>query len=109
MERGPRRAVADSLTSTLVRISEHAAEDLRQAHHHYKAIDPSLSTAFSAAVDPVIDRIRTFPQGAPPVDGFPGIRRARVRRFPYGVFYRNIDQSTVLVVRVLHSARGSGV
>ena len=101
--------MVDSSTSTLVRISEHAAEDLRQAHHHDKAIDPSLGTAFRAAVDSAIDRIKIFPQGAPPVVGFPGLRRARVRRFPYGVFYRNIDESTVLIVRVLHSARGSGV
>lgn len=85
-------------------LGEHAVDDLRRASDHYSAIDPALSDDFALAFDAVLERIRIFPRGAPPVDGIPGLRRARMRRFPYGVFYRGTDE-TVIVVRVLHNAR----
>ncbi len=85
-------------------LGEHAVDDLRRARDHYSAIDPTLSDDFALAFDVVVERIEIFPRGAPPVDGFPGPRRARIRRFPYGVFYRDTDE-TVIVVRVLHNAR----
>ncbi len=85
-------------------LGEHAVDDLRRARDHYAAIDLALSDDFALAFDAVLERIRIFPHGAPPVDGFPGLRRARMRRFPYGVFYRDADE-TMTVVRVLHNAR----
>ncbi|GGB24059.1 hypothetical protein GCM10011492_12460 [Flexivirga endophytica] len=90
-----------------VALGEHAVADLRRARDHYARIDPALSHNFADAFDMVVSRIRAFPHGAPPVEGFPGLRRARMRRFPYGVFYRDApDQDPViLVVRVLHSSR----
>ncbi len=91
-------------------LGEHAVDDLRRARDHYAGIDPALSENFADAFDTVIARIRAFPHGAPPVDGFPGLRRARMRRFPYGVFYRDTpDQDPViLVIRVLHGSRDIG-
>ena len=85
-------------------LGEHAVDDLRRARNHYSAIDPTPCDDFARAFDVVVERIEIFPHGAPPVDGFPGLRRARMRRFPYGVFYRDTDE-TVIVVRVLHNAR----
>lgn len=85
-------------------LGEHAVDDLRRACDHYAAIDPALSDDFALAFDAVVERIRIFPHGASPVDGLPGLRRARMRRFPYGVFYRDTDE-TMIVVRVLHNAR----
>lgn len=85
-------------------LGEHAVDDLRRARDHYASIDPALSDDFALAFDAVVERLRIFPHGAPPVDGLPGIRRARVRRFPYGVFYRDTDE-TLIVVRVVHNAR----
>ncbi len=85
-------------------LGRHAVDDLRRARDHYSAIDPALSDDFANAFDAVVERIGMFPHGAPPVDGFPAVRRARMRRFPYGVFYRDTDE-TVIVVRVLHNAR----
>lgn len=88
-------------------LGEHAVDDLRRARDHCARIDPALSENLADAFAAVISRIRAFPHGAPPVDGFPGLRRARLRRFPYAVFYRDtFDQSSViLVVRVLHGSR----
>ncbi len=85
-------------------LGEHAVDDLRRARDHYSAIDSALSDEFAHTFDAVVERIQMFPHGAPPVDGLPGLRRARMRRFPYGVFYRDADE-TVMVVRVLHNAR----
>lgn len=66
-------------------LGELAVEDLRRARDHYARIDPALSQNFADASDTVISRIGAFPHGAPPVEGFPGLRRARMRRFPYRV------------------------
>ena len=85
-------------------LSAVAVMDLRRARDHYAAIDRSVSLAFADAFGAAVDRIGTFPNGAPPVDGIPGLRRARMKRFPYGVFYRP-DVECATVVRVLHSAQ----
>lgn len=88
-------------------LGEHAQDDLREARDYYAAIDAALSTGFAEAFDSVLERIAMFPHGAPPVDGFRGLRRARMKRFPHGVFYRDTSNvgDPLVVVRVLHSAR----
>lgn len=90
-------------------LGEHAVEDLRRARDYYARVDPGLSKSFADAFDAVISRIRAFPHGAPPVEGLPGLRRARMRQFPYGVFYRDVPDEVpvILVVRVLHRSRDS--
>lgn len=44
-----------------------------------------------------------FPRGAAPVDGFPDVRRARMRPLPYGMFY-GLDAGDILILRVLHTS-----
>lgn len=85
-----------------VRLTERAVVDVAAARNHYRAIDEDLGRRFLDQFDGVMDRLAMFPNGAPPVDGFPDVRRARMRQFPYGVFYRN-DQGDILVIRVLHT------
>lgn len=87
-----------------VRLTELAAEDVALAAEHYRDIDEELGLRFLDQIDLVVGRMVTFPNGAPPVDGFAGVRRARMRRFPYGVFSRQ-DGETLLVLRVLHTRR----
>lgn len=86
-------------------LTRHAAGDVAEACSHYAGIDPELGTRFADDVGAVIERILMFPNGAPPVDGFDGLRRARMRRFPYGFFYQHTDAGDLLIVRVLHSRR----
>ncbi|MFV0460697.1 MAG: type II toxin-antitoxin system RelE/ParE family toxin [Actinomycetales bacterium] len=86
-------------------LTLHAVRDVEEACDYYSTIDPQLSTRFVDDVDAAIERIVMFPNGAPPVDGFDGLRRARLRRFPYGVFYQKTTESDLLIVRVLHSRR----
>lgn len=92
---------------TDVVLSGHAVDDLTEARDHYASIGPELGDDFMAAIDAVMERISVFPNGAPSVSGFPGLRRARVRRFPYGVFYRPGVNGPSVVIRVLHRAQSS--
>lgn len=87
-----------------VRLTELAAGDLHRTRDHYREISEDLEHRFLDHLDLVVDRLITFPKGAPPVEGFPGVRRARMRQFPFGVFYR-LDGDEILILRVLHARR----
>ncbi|WP_417563077.1 type II toxin-antitoxin system RelE/ParE family toxin [Microbacterium sp.] len=89
-----------------LRLTELAVGDLTEARDHYRAIDKDLERRFLDQLDRVMDRLAMFPNGAPPVDGFPGVRRVRMRAFPYGIFYR-LDGQEILVLRVVHTRRGA--
>lgn len=87
-----------------VRLTEAAVGDLADARDHSRATGGDLEQRFLDHLDLVIDRMLAFPHGAPPVDGFAGVRRARMRQFPYGVFYR-LDGDDILILRILHTRR----
>lgn len=82
-----------------------AVGDVEEACAHYAGIDPELATRFVEGVDGALKRIAMFPRGAPLVEGFDDLRRARMSRFPYGIFYQQTPAGGLLVVRVLHSRR----
>lgn len=90
-----------------IRLTRLAAEDLETAHAHYDRGDPDLGRRFVADLDLVMERLQTFPHGAAPVEGFPGLRRAGMHQFPYGVFYRPGNDDLV-TVRVLHTRQDQG-
>lgn len=87
-----------------VRLAELAVSDLTESRDHSREIDADLEHRVLDQFDLVIDRLVAFPNGAPPVDGFLGVRRARMRQFPHGVFYR-LDGDDILILRVLHTRR----
>ena len=91
-----------------IRLTRPAVEDLQIASDHYERIDPDLGERFVADLDLVMARMQTFPHGATPVEGFPGLRRARMRQFPYGVFYMPDGSEDLVVVRVLHTRQDHG-
>lgn len=86
-----------------IRLTEHAVRDLELAFEHYRVIDPRLGERFLDDFDAAVGRLVMFPDEAPPVEGFDGVRRARMRRLPDGIFYRHIAGIDLLLVRVLHS------
>ncbi len=89
-----------------IRLTARAVVDLENARDYYSAINPELGLRFLSDVDAAMDRLATFPAGAPPVEGFDDLRRARLRHFPYGVFYQHSHAGNdLLVVRVLHTRR----
>lgn len=86
-------------------LTPEAVRDLEEATGHYADIDPDIGERFLAAVDATMERLLMFPLGAPPVEGFDALRRARMRHFPYGLFYQPTASGDLLIVRVLHSRR----
>jgi toxin ParE1/3/4 len=61
-----------------------------------------LGEDFLAAVQVVLDRIEQNPEVHAPI--FQAVRRGRVKRFPYAVYYR-IEPDRLVVIAVLHSKR----
>ncbi|OYO25130.1 hypothetical protein CGZ93_01345 [Enemella dayhoffiae] len=99
MERGAQRTVGRQVA---VLLSPEAVADLHDAHDRYRQIAADLADAFAEAVEGVIERLTLFPHSGTPVEGFGDLRRARLTRFPYGVFYRLTDRGEVRILRVLH-------
>lgn len=89
-----------------IRLTARAVVDLESARDYYFAVDPELGHRFLSDLDAAMERLETFPAGAPPVEGFADLRRARLRHFPSGIFYqRSPSGDGLLVVRVLHARR----
>ena len=82
-------------------INPLAEEDLADAISWYNQ-KAGLGDNFLAAVNECIERIGAHPQLYAKIFG--EVRRAGVRRFPYGVFYR-IDAQQITVVAIYHARR----
>lgn len=91
--------------TTRLRLTQHAVRDLKEISEHYSGIAAALGARFTADLDVAIERMTLFPHGAPPVEGFKGLRRTRMRHSPYGIFYQQAETGELLIVRVLHSRR----
>ena len=87
---------------TSVRFSLEAKLDVREAQEWYAAKKRGLDLEFREELDRTIDRIRAFPESYPVI--YRDVRRANLRRFPYGIFYHRRN-SGWFVLAVLHHAR----
>lgn len=81
-----------------------AVDDLQTALTHYADIDADLARDFAEELDLLVERLQMFPRSGRPVEDARDVRRARLRRFPYGVFYR-LAADEIRILRVLHAAR----
>lgn len=79
-----------------------AARDLEQTFQWYEAQRPGLGADFLAAVAASSDLVSSHPLGHPVIHR--DVRRALLARFPYGLFYRIIDE-VVVVVACFHAKR----
>ena len=79
-----------------------AEAELEEAQAWYEERSPGLGQAFVTSVQAAIERIRRSPWQFPVVDH--EVRRALIRRFPYGVFYL-AEEDRVVVIAVFHSSR----
>lgn len=79
-----------------------AQADLLAARDGYELQRGALGTAFMDAVDALLTRIQATPELY--AAAHKGVRRAKVRRFPYVVFYRLLTDR-IEVVAVLHGSR----
>lgn len=83
-------------------IRPEAEDDLAQAFVWYEEHRLGLGHRFLLSVEVTLTAIRENPEAFPQVHR--DIRRALVRRFPYGVFYV-VEPSTVVVHAVFHASR----
>ncbi|MBN2490381.1 MAG: type II toxin-antitoxin system RelE/ParE family toxin [Planctomycetes bacterium] len=79
-----------------------AAADVDDAFLWYEAQEPGLGEEFLAAIEATLRAIRENPHRFPVV--FRDTRRALVRRFPYAVYYRVLDD-LALVIACFHARR----
>ena len=89
------------MTSRFV-VRSPAEADIAEAFEWYEQRSGGLGTEFLRAVDVTFATIARTPQLFPKLHK--DVRRARLRRFPYGVFF--MEQSEVIsVLAVLHAHR----
>ncbi len=75
--------------SYTLEVSDLAEADFADAVTWYARIRPGLAADFVLCVDEAVDRIMHNPRAYAPL--FLTVRRAVLRRFPYGVIYRVTD------------------
>lgn len=85
-----------------LRVRRRAELDMNEAYAWYEVRLAGLGDAFLNAVEACFNRIEQHPEGAPQVEG--RVRRARLRRFPFGVHYV-VREDCVDVLAVYHSRR----
>ena|SRR5438477_13128538 len=86
----------------LVRLTAAAEDDLAEAVEWYEARSPGLGGRLIAEVDAAIGRISDSPHQFAVVHR--SVRRALLRRFPYGLFFRERD-SGVEIIACFHASR----
>lgn len=79
-----------------------AEAELREAFQWYEQQQSGLGLGFLRCVDACIAKAGRNPRTHAKVHG--NIRRALVRRFPYGVFYVE-KEDTLVVIAVFHGSR----
>jgi len=87
------------------RFHPEAEHELQEAVEYYEDIESGLGYDLSVEVYSTIQRAVAYPRAWPVLVG--EIRRALVRRFPYGVLYSE-EEGTLLVVAVMNLHREPG-
>lgn len=85
-----------------LKLRDAAVADLDLARRWYRAVDEALVIRFEESVATVFERIVEQPRLFPVVHR--DVRRALLKTFPYGVFFRSVGDDLV-VVAVLHLRR----
>lgn len=80
-----------------------ARAELTAAAEWYEQQREGLGLEFTSAVEAAIERIRLLPQ-AGAVDEVTGRRKHVMRRFPYNVFYQELDD-VIWIGAVAHQRR----
>ena len=85
-----------------VRIRPEAELDLQDAYSYFEQCKVGLGTDFMECVENALAKVSANYEHYPIVHQ--SIRRILVRRFPFAVFFKEVD-SIILVFAVLHCAR----
>ena len=79
-----------------------ARAELIEAEDWYEAQQRTLGSRFRREVEAVVSRIRENPFQFPTV--FQDAQRARLRKFPYSLFFR-AETDTLIVIACFHASR----
>jgi plasmid stabilization system protein ParE len=83
-----------------------AVAELREARDWYEAQRVGLGFDLGEVIDGTLQRIAANPDAFPEV--MPGVRRAVIARFPYGIFYRGLGEG-IEVLAVFHHRRDPAI
>jgi len=83
-------------------ITPRAEQDILEALAWYDSRRDGLGTEFLSCVDAALQAIQDRAESFPAIHR--EIRRALVRRFPYGVFFV-IDPDQIAVLSIMHASR----
>lgn len=87
------------------RLHPEAERELNEAIEYYEDIEPGLGYDLSVEIYSAIQRAMAYPRAWPFLDD--EIRRALVRRFPYGVLY-SVEGDALLIVAIMNLHREPG-
>ena len=87
------------------RFHPEAERELREAVTFYEEIESGLGYDLSVEVYSAVQRAVSYPKAWPLFEG--DIRRALVRRFPYGVLYSE-EEDVLLIIAVMNLHREPG-
>ena len=79
-----------------------AEEDLLEAFHWYEEQNRGLGSEFFQSVEVCISNIQSNPEAYPII--YKTIRRALLRRFPFGIFYV-VDKEVITIIACFHFRR----
>lgn len=85
-----------------VRLRPEAEQDVAEAALWYEANEPGLGAQFVDEVQATLNTIAEQPNAFTAVHKT--VRRALVKRFPFGVFYKT-DRDGLVIIAVLHGSR----
>lgn len=85
-----------------VRFLPAARLEVIEARDWYEQRSPGLGDAFAQEIDRQVQRIAENATGFPVM--LADVRRVRLRRFPYGLFYRIVDDEC-FVLACFHASR----
>jgi toxin ParE1/3/4 len=83
-----------------------AAADIDSAYEWYEREREGLGEEFLQEVRATLKLVLSMPEGYPVVER--RTRRALIHRFPYGLFYRIVDD-TIVFVACFHTSRDSAL
>src|SRR4051812_14822615 len=82
-------------------------DELHAAAAYYEAQRAGLGDDFMAEVEQAVQRIAQLPQACPVHDASTGVRKLVLRRFPYNLFYLELDDR-IWIAAVAHQRRQPG-
>ena len=92
------------MIKTLI-LRQEAERDLAEAYAWYEEKVSGLGSDFLAVVEQSLVSIQKYPGRFPLI--YLEIRRALIRRFPYGIFFV-CEEQRISVLAVMHTAREPG-